>query len=145
MKRQILLVIVFTLSLFVQSSVRAEFINHGDGTVTDTETGLMWQQNTASPMDWRNALVYAEELELAGHSDWRLPDRNELQSLVDYSRNNLAIDPEAFPGTRSSSYWSSTTYAGDNGDAWLVDFYYGNVYGSYKGSHNYARAVRGRQ
>jgi len=145
MKRQILLVIVFTLSLFVQSSVRAEFINHGDGTVTDTETGLMWQQNTASPMDWRNALVYAEELELAGHSDWRLPDRNELQSLVDYSRNNLAIDPEAFPGTRSSGYWSSTTYANNNAYAWYVGFSYGGVYIYPKHNYLYARAVRGRQ
>ena len=145
MKRQILLVIVFTLSLFVQSSVRAEFINHGDGTVTDTETGLMWQQNTASPMDWRNALVYAEELELAGHSDWRLPDRNELQSLVDYSRNNLAIDPEAFPGTRSSNYWSSTTHASNNEIAWYVHFYDGLVLNNLKLNYYYARAVRGRQ
>jgi len=42
---------------------------------------------------WQDALAASENLNLAGHSDWRLPDINELRSLVDYSRTNRTIDP----------------------------------------------------
>ena len=49
-------------------------------------------------MDWENSLSYAENLELAGYDDWRLPNAKELQSIVDYNRsisatNSAAIDP----------------------------------------------------
>ena len=70
----------------------------------------MWQQATApGTYTWQQALAYCENLNLAGHTDWRLPDRTELQSIVDYSRINPVIDP--LFSTVASSYWSSTTYA----------------------------------
>jgi hypothetical protein len=64
------------------------FVDNSDGTVTDTSTGLMWQQATASgTYTWEQALTYCENLTLpaGGYSDWRMPNRNELQSIVDYS------------------------------------------------------------
>ena len=64
------------------------FADNGDGTVTDTATGLMWQQaDDGVARDWGEALAYAEDLTLAGHGDWRLPNAKELQSIVDYSRS----------------------------------------------------------
>ena len=75
------------------------FIDNGDGTVSDYATGLMWQKaDDGIARDWEAALAYSENLELAGYSDWRLPNAKELQSIVDYSRspqttNSPAIDP----------------------------------------------------
>jgi hypothetical protein len=119
------------------------FINNGDGTVTDTSTGLMWQQSTApGNYTWEQAFAYCENLTISGFSDWRLPNRNELQSIVDYSRYNPAIDTNFFPITEPYSYWSSTPYAGNSSLAWELyfEYGYGNYY--YKTSYNYVRAVR---
>ena len=126
----------------------AEMVDNGDGTVTDTATGLMWQQSTGNDGDvltWEDALDYSENLSLAGHDDWRLPDRNELQSLVDYDRYDPAIDTVAFPGTQSSGYWSSTSNALSTVLAWRVNFDSGGVYGYGKPNSYYVRAVRGGQ
>jgi len=119
---------------------------NGDGTITDTTTGLMWQQATApGTYTWEQALTYCENLTLpsGGYSDWRLPNRNELQSIVDYNRYNPSIDTAVFPGTVVSYYWSSTTDAIYSGHAWSVSFSSGNVYDYFTKSVNlYVRAVR---
>lgn len=101
------------------------FVDNGDGTITDKATGLMWQKADDGVMrDWKTALQYAENLTLAGNQDWRLPNAKELQSLVDYSRspqttNSAAIDPIFStteindPNGNSGQYpyfWSSTTH-----------------------------------
>ncbi len=101
------------------------FINNGDGTVSDLATGLMWQTaDDGSRRDWRESLDYAEGLELASHDNWRLPNAKELQSIVDYSRspqttNSPAIDPvfetteTKDPDGNSGQYpffWTSTTH-----------------------------------
>ena len=116
--------------LFLSQTAFSALVVNGDGTVTDTETSLMWQQETAGLMPWEEALNYCESLNLTGCDDWRLPNRNELQSIVDYSTYNPAIDITAFPDTMSSDYWSSTTYSYDNVHAWRVYFYYGHVVSS---------------
>ena len=74
-----------------------DFDDNGDGTVTDRATGLTWMKRDsghlgAGPkgdgaMTWEQALAWAEGLEHAGHSDWRLPNAKELQSIVDYTRS----------------------------------------------------------
>ena len=64
----------------------------GEGTVTDTNNGLMWQQETIGPMTWEETLSYCEDLQLSGYDDWRLPSINELHSIVDYSVINPSID-----------------------------------------------------
>jgi len=104
-------------------------VNNGDGTVTDTETGLMWQQSVVeTKMTWEQALSYFENLNLAGHEDWRLPTIKELQSLLDYSRFDPAINPAYFPDTDTSWHWyrSSTNVAGDGGYVWIKNFYDGS-------------------
>ncbi|MCL6584441.1 MAG: DUF1566 domain-containing protein, partial [bacterium] len=128
------------------NSAFSTFVVNGDGTVTDTSTSLMWQQDTAGPMNWEEAINYCENLSLGGYTDWRLPNRNELQSLLDYNHFSPAIDATVFPNTANTAYWSSTTYAGDPECAWLVDFYQGNVFGPYRYNKSdkvyYVRAVR---
>lgn len=117
-------------------------VDNDDGTVTDTKTGLMWQQAEAQAMSWTAALTYSKNLELAGHDNWRLPNRNELQSLADYSTYNPSIDTTVFPSAISSYYWSSTTCAGYTDYAWFVGFYYSEIYFYDKSDNLYVRAVR---
>ncbi len=66
-----------------------DFVDNGDGTITDNATALMWTQaDSGEGMDWETALAYAQEMNDAnylGYSDWRLPNVKELQSIVDYS------------------------------------------------------------
>ena len=106
----------------------ARFVDNQDGTVTDTCTGLMWQQETAPVMfTWQAALDHCEDdLSLAGYEDWRLPNIRELQSIVDYSRFGPAIDP-TFIALTSPGYWSSTTNAIRPNEAWTLGFNCGNV------------------
>ena len=129
------------------------YVNIDNGTVTDTSTGLMWQQDTPDyTMTWEDALSYCANSNFAYYTDWRLPTKKELLSLVDYSRYNPAINIAFFPGTVASFYWSSTTSAYATGAAWVERFYEGYDFGSYKGNseyyvrgENYVRAVRGGQ
>jgi len=66
---------------------------------------------------------------LCGFSDWRLPSRTELQSLVNYGSLDLyfSIDTNWFPDTRIGAYYSATPYAPNLKNVWLVDFIRGNV------------------
>jgi hypothetical protein len=130
------------------SLAMGDLVDNYDGTVTDTATGLMWQQDEAGVMTWEAALTYCEDLVLpaAGHDDWRLPNRNELQSIVDYEKFNPAIDKEKFPDVVSDAvYWSSTTYAPDSDGAWTVFLYEGFLLNWDKLNNCYVRAVRGGQ
>lgn len=101
-----------------------DFLDNGDGTISDRATGLMWMRDDSGQgMNWQDALAYADSLEYAGYADWRLPDAKELQSILDYSRSpgtsgSAAIDP-MFTSTGITneageadfpSYWSSTTH-----------------------------------
>ena len=113
-------------------------------TYTDPKTNLTWQvQTNPTTMTWQEAMDYCKTLELDGHSDWRLPSKTELLSIVDSTRRYPAINVDIFPDTVSSFYWSSTTYANNTNYAWLVRFYNGDDYGNYKSSSYYVRAVRG--
>jgi hypothetical protein len=111
---------------FVRGNAYGEnqFVDNGDGTVTDTATGLTWMQvDSGRAMSWQEALSYAEALDHAGHDDWRLPNAKELQSIVDYSRSpdttgSAAIDP-VFQTTAITNeadqkdfpfFWTATTH-----------------------------------
>ena len=131
----------------VQCGSLGNYIHNKDGTVTDTETGLMWQKDTApGTYTWKQALAYADTSTLAGYEDWRLPNVNELESLVEYSQYDPSIDTTYFPNTQSSTYWSSTTGAPGPFYAWIVDFFDGHMEPDFKSSNSlYVRVVRGGQ
>lgn len=80
---------------------------------------------------------------LCGARDWRLPSRFDLQSIVSNDRLSPAVDPDWFPDTQASWFWSSSPNAGDSGSAWSVHFDYGEVNGYGKGYAAYVRLVRG--
>jgi hypothetical protein len=87
----------------------------GDQCVTDNLTGLMWTSNANLPTvvrTWQQALDYANTLVLCGFDDWRLPNRKELRSLINYSlANNAAtLNTLGFSNVQSNLYWSSSTY-----------------------------------
>ncbi len=127
----------------------APFTDNGNGTVTDHKTGLIWQKGEPGYMTWQSALNYCENLNLANNSDWRLPNIKELESLTDDTRYNPAIDTNFFPNAHASNYWSSATFAANPRNAWYVNFGYGYVDYSYKGSYVYyyycVRCVRAGQ
>jgi hypothetical protein len=111
---------------------RNDFVDNGDGTVTDRATGLMWAKGDSGvAMDWEAALAWVQAQDAAGglgHDDWRLPNAKELQSILDYSRSpdataSAAIDPvfAATPIVNEGGqtdypwYWTSTTHAASDG------------------------------
>ena len=127
-----------------QPSVDNRYIDNGDGTVTDTVTRLMWQQETAPvTMTWEQALAYGETSTLGGYSDWRLPSVKELLSLVDRTQLDPSISTTFIPDTAASYYWSSTSGFSDPNGAWNVSFKwgFGGIY--QKSNIYYVRLVRG--
>lgn len=102
-----------------------DFVDNGDGTITDNATGLMWRQSDYHSTNFENAVAYCESATTGGYADWRLPNVKELQSIVDYTRSpdssgTAAIDP-LFTSTSFANeegvtdwgyYWASTTHIG---------------------------------
>jgi hypothetical protein len=124
------------------------FIDHGDGTITDTLTGLMWTkdaQQIPGLMTWQAALDACNSLVYAEYDDWRLPNLRELQSLIHYAAYYPAL-PQGHPfiNPMAYDYWSSSNYISSPWGAWAVNFYYGEVGGSGKsGNSYYVWPVRG--
>ncbi|MBF0627839.1 MAG: DUF1566 domain-containing protein [Magnetococcales bacterium] len=134
------------------------FTDNGDGTVKDNLTELIWMKNANCwrPQTWTNALTKVAGLNArtescAGyttgtHTDWRLPQLNELESLVDAGRHNPALPTgHPFSGDQSSSYWSSTTYIGSSAEAWRVYLREGSVNIGLKSYQHDVWPVRGGQ
>lgn len=119
--------------------------------VTDNLTGLVWHRAPSSvPDTWANALAAAEDLSsqrICGFGDWRLPNRKELRSLIDYSAANNATTLNAlgFSGVQASNYWSSSSYASSAALAWIVNLFDGDVFASIKSNSYYVWPVRAGQ
>ena len=116
--------------------------------VLDNVTGLMWPVEFSSKrLTFAEGEKYIAELNAnkhCGYSDWRLPTRAELLTLVDDTRCDPAIDTDAFPGTPSEYFWTGTDYAGDKKNyAWVVYFHYGHSYLHHRDGNYRVRAVRG--
>ncbi len=92
-----------------------DFVANHNGTVSDRNSMLTWMQaDDGKRRNWKAALAYCENLELAGQSDWRLPNVKELQSIIDYSKHDPAINQRYFrQRDKDGWFWSSTTH-GDN-------------------------------
>lgn len=122
-------------------------LGDNNDTVIDYETGLTWQQRDDGWIrNWADASQYCSDLVLGGKEDWRLPSIDELETIIDYSQYAPSIDPLFDLGhyTYEYFYWSSSTYPNYPDEAWVVLFYYGQVYACAKINYGYyARCVRG--
>lgn len=202
----------------LEPGIALQYVDNGDGTISDSVTGLMWEKKTlgtgaftactdetgtcADPHHADNAYewtiftppfesydgtvvtIFLEQLNarcnddttvactvdadcavpggpcgFAGHQDWRLPTKRELESIVDAGTFSPSVNA-AFQGascgpactditdaacscTSSADYWSSTTLANNATLAWLVNFDAGQVFDFSKFFPTHARAVRG--
>ena len=136
--------------------------NGTNGTVTDEHTGLTWKRcsegqtwddsgcdGDAATYTWQEALQRAQAVNDGtagnnlGHNDWRLPNKNELASLVERACHSPAINATIFPGTATSLYWSASLYANNSYDAWGVRFDIGAVNGRSKHDDYGYLSVRG--
>ena len=160
------------------TGVTRRYTDNRDGTITDHKTGLIWEKKdqapggihnfnnaykwgTMSPPYTMNGTMVTTFLAalnagsgFAGHTDWRIPNRSELESIVD-PRNDPAVDAAFNTNcaanctvttcscTKFHVYWSSTTYQDGPDNAWFVYFVDGYVNYGLKGNAHYVRAVRG--
>jgi len=139
------------------------YASNNDGTVTDRYTGLMWQRCPAgyslgdngttdfdddecvaagdTAVTWQEALQTAAADSSATHSDWRLPNIKELDSILELTCHSPAIARVEFPNTPSSLFWSGTPGQVSNA-ARVVDFARGDVGTAGKLEEAHVRLVR---
>ena len=93
--------------------------------------------------DW-NSLVNGSNKGsgLCGFTNWKVPTREELRSIVHYGKTSPSIDTDYFPNTPSFSFWSSSYNWEFKGLALVIAFEFGNSYGMGRSSLNYVRLVR---
>lgn len=149
-----------------QKGVANSFTDNGDGTVTDNLTGLMWEKlsddgsihDRDTTYNWTDAvttkMAALNSAVFAGHNDWRMPNRNELLSLVNIGAVNpatfAAFNTACVPGCtvltcsciQSFGYSSSSTFQSSPASAWFVSFGSGGTGAGNKAGIEYVRAVR---
>jgi hypothetical protein len=116
--------------------------------VTDNLTGLVWARNAnmCGKTSWSNAIDYCNNLDYGGHSDWRLPNRSELLSLIDIGCYRPALSAgHPFIGVQSEKYWTSSTSKYVRDWAWFVYLRWGESCEDDKKGLHYLWPVRGRQ
>jgi hypothetical protein len=118
--------------------------------VLDKETGLVWAKAPDSLLlrTWDQADSYCASLNLGGRMGWRLPTVAELSSLIDITNPGspkLPVGQNMFQNVQSDFYWSSSTYAVNTADAWVV-YMGGGLVGNLKKTNGYyVWPVRGGQ
>ncbi|MBP9890090.1 MAG: DUF1566 domain-containing protein [Leptospiraceae bacterium] len=149
---KIQILFLFLLTLHLNS---APFTDNGDGTVKDNATGLVWQKCSIGQTYTNSTCSGAATTELAGNAiyycglsslasrGWRMPNMNEIRSIVDYSKSTSPmIDTAVFPNTVSGIYWSSTTPQ-TLGTRCYISFITGLVQCTFTGLSYYYRCVSG--
>jgi len=134
------------------------FDDRGDGTIRDKITGLMWKKcvqgmnyaddcatGTLVVKTWQEALQNAADEQFADHADWRLPNKNELFSIVESRCAGPSINWNIFPNADSGQQWTSTHWYGHDSalQAIYVQFENGTTRQHNAGNNHTFRLVRG--
>ncbi len=132
-----------------------EFINLGDGMILHEPTRLIWLRCplgqswdgsacAGSPdlMNWSAALAAADAHTQLEVDDWRLPNRNELASIVEVRCYSPAVNDAAFPGTAPAGFWTSSPLARSIDRRWRLDFADGTLEPADEIQLNAVRLVR---
>ena len=127
--------------------VKITLIDNGDGTITDTSTGLIWMKNAnpaAGEKMWNDAIEYCTRLEFAGKKDWRLPTKEEFESLIAGASEEqpwaVYLVDNGFTGI-CESYWTQTEHVNWE-NAWYVNMRNNSVYVDFKTNMNHVWPVR---
>lgn len=134
------------------------FTDNNNGTITDNLTGLMWTKDARNPgplecpidtsKNWKDALAHVSCLnqnKYLGYNDWRMPNINELASLVntDNADSTVWLTAQGFRNVIMEFYWTSTTDAQRTKLAWVGVLYSGNLFSRKKGKEYPVWPVRG--
>lgn len=120
----------------------------------DNHTNLIWSLQTVSGVTWADATSTAGGSPIAAHNgasrcgfatDWRVPTRRELLSIVHHGAYSPAIDGAYFPVTVIGWYWTNDFDALDPALAWGVYFSNGDTNANDKTNTYYVRLVRSGQ
>jgi hypothetical protein len=151
------------VSQFPLSTPTDQFQDHGDGTVTDIASGLMWMRcslgqtwhdgecvGEATSVDWQSARAAAADINGDGSfffSDWRVPKLPELALIIERQCQNPRINLSVFPKTPVESFWTATGRPGDASDDTVYALSFGpeGVQRMDKGQLNHVRLVRTAQ
>ena len=158
-----------TPSIICRTSIpatTAHLVDNSNGTISDSKTGLMWKKctegqvynagnctATSATYNWSTGLKRAQDVNAAtageklGFSGWRVPNINELTSIIEYRCYNSAINDTFFPNlpATGAGYWSSTPaygYAPFTDQAWYAEFSIGGTNRLTKNQNKYVRLVR---
>lgn len=148
----LLLAVALALAL---PAADVRYRDRSDGTVLDLDSGLVWMKcgfgqryagrlcrGPAVRMAWYDATKICADLDLAGR-EWRLPDRNELQSLIKVREVRPHLDIDVFGASYPFRYWSAGTLTDPKGTAGeVVNFLEATTYADFDGK-NYVRCVSG--
>jgi len=144
----------------LETAPASRFTINSDGTVTDTQTSLIWARcpqglrgadctdGTLASLNWLGALALNGTRPTSvptgdtSGTDWRLPNVKELQSLVERSCVSPAINATVFPNTPASLFWSASPDIIFTGQAWVVNFFFGRVEGFSRIDNFFVRLVR---
>jgi hypothetical protein len=143
--KNILLLFVFIASILNAGLTR----DNQTGIVTDASREIQWQDNNISAeMGWQDAINGCESSMLGGYNDWRLPNINELRTIIDRSRDEPTVYSSFVytgHGTLFSSYWSSTTNSNNVNSAWVIGVWRGEVVSFEKSAKLFVRCVRSKR
>ena len=97
------------------------FTNNNNGTVSDNVTGLIWQQGDSGELTIEDAITYCDNLVLGGFSDWRLPTKEESMSILNFDRNNPALNTTYYSNTNAEYWWTSTVQFNNTNTIWITN------------------------
>lgn len=127
--------------VFANMPLSTQYLDHGNGTLTDQETGYTWFRCSAGQVwadgkckgravlrNYEDAQAWAAQAQVADTSNWRIPEIDEMSSIIEKDCRSPAVDINAFPGIEPENYWSNEDNFWIGSMAWSLFFFKGDYY-----------------